>query len=601
MYRTETSMFPRDAESNTALQTVGLLSALVFVINTLYELVVVHGLYASQHFLIALLLWVLSGWALLESVKCFRKTAMALTGLTLALGAQWLVEIVRHAGHFPNPELVPESFALAGDLAIGNAAFYGPLYLAQFMLICKLLINAFSYAEILRGNQLDEQIAINRRSEDALRESEARYRLIAENSDDVIWTLNTSGRLTYVSPSALKLVGYSPDDVLKLNLHSIFSRVDLETLRDIFSHASNQLARGLAADVYRGEFELRHAEGRALWAEIAVGPMFETDGRLSGFVGVARNISERKAQADILTGAHSELASANKALQQANYELAEHQDRLEILVAGRTRELVAARAEADSANAFKTRFMANVSHEMRTPLQGILGYAEVGKVRLDDACKEEIDSYFDHILSSGNQMHSLVEGLLTLTNKSWDAHLGNAQCDTQNIDVMSFTHALGALMAQRVQARGQRIGLEVAPECPPFIGDPIRLQQVFEHLLGNASRYSGQATTIQWRVYPTRFLGNGSEIEIDGVAFDIIDQGCGVPDNELIAVFEPFYESSRTADGGGAAGLGLPLSRSIVCNLGGTISLMNRPEGGLICRVVLPSAAPSSTMMALLD
>ena len=180
------------------------------------------------------------------------------------------------------PEWVAESYALAGNLDIGHATIYGTVYLAQFLLICKLLITALPNAEIERCNQLEEQLAIN----------------------------------------------------------------------------------GLAEE----------------------------------------------------------------ALQQANEEPLDHRDHLERSVVERTRELKVARAEVDSAIAFKTRFMANVSHEMQTPLQGILGYAEVGKVRLSDSSTEELDTYFDRILSSGNQMHRLVEGLLTLTNKSCTAHCPGA-CD----------------------------------------------------------------------------------------------------------------------------------------------------------------------------
>lgn len=75
---------------------------------------------------------------------------------------------------------------------------------------------------------------------------------------------------------------------------------------------------------------------------------------------------------------------------------------------------------------------------------------------------------------------------------------------------------------------------------------------------------------------------------VEFVLFEILDQGCGIPENEIKVVFEPFYQSSRTGTGAGGTGLGLPLSQSIVARHGGSIKLENRAEGGLCCQVLLP-------------
>lgn len=160
---------------------VGVLSALIFLVNYTYEVLVIHQLYAAQHFLIALLLWVLSAWALAEALWVSKKNAIPLLGLTAALCVQATVGLLRHVPHFPHPDTVADGSALAGRLDIGIAAVYGPIYMLQFMVICKLLIDAFSHAERVRANQLEEQININQRAEAAL--LQANDGLAAANAD----------------------------------------------------------------------------------------------------------------------------------------------------------------------------------------------------------------------------------------------------------------------------------------------------------------------------------------------------------------------------------------------------------------------------------
>ena len=179
-------LLKNNASRSALLQSIGLLCALIFVINYTYELLDIHGLYQSQHFLIAWLLWVLSGWALLEAVLLARAKLVFVTHLLIALCMQLFVEFMRHGSHFVGPNQVTGSLRHSGTLEIGMTVVYGPIYLVQFLVISALLIRAFSDTERVRANQLEEQVAINRRAEEALRISEeqlqaANKRLAASN------------------------------------------------------------------------------------------------------------------------------------------------------------------------------------------------------------------------------------------------------------------------------------------------------------------------------------------------------------------------------------------------------------------------------------
>jgi signal transduction histidine kinase len=268
-------------------------------------------------------------------------------------------------------------------------------------------------------------------------------------------------------------------------------------------------------------------------------------------------------------------------------ELDRHRKHLERLVLARTQELAAARAEAESANAVKTRFMANVSHEMRTPLQGILGFAEIGCVRATGAEHENFHAYFEKILQSGKRMHSLVESLLTLTEDAWREQAGLDRSELQEIKLHDFVTEIISLMALRAEKRKQHLVLDMQSSVASFFGDPTRLRLVVEHLLANALSYSQPEQSITLRVSDTELSIPRGKRSVPALAFLVLDQGCGIPEGEINAIFEPFYQSTRTATGAGGSGLGLPLSRSIVRRHGGLLELTSRPEGGGAAEMIL--------------
>ena len=120
-------------------------------------------------------------------------------------------------------------------------------------------------------------------------------------------------------------------------------------------------------------------------------------------------------------------------------------------------------------------------------------------------------------------------------------------------------------------------------------GDEALLRQVLEHLIGNALRYSPEQSTIIVRLQDKPTPMQVTQPGGNALSIQVIDEGCGIPEKELAAIFEPFYESSRTATGAGGTGLGLALSKTIVERHKGKLRAANRPEGGAIFEVILPA------------
>ncbi len=269
------------------------------------------------------------------------------------------------------------------------------------------------------------------------------------------------------------------------------------------------------------------------------------------------------------------------------FDLTEHkaqQFELERRVVARTAELATAKEEAESANAVITRFLANVSHEMRTPMNGILGSAELGKMKVGKVSDEVISHYFDRVLDSGKRLHKLNESLLSLVQDTVNEQSEIKENDLVMIEPELLAIQAIALMEKAAASRQQKIVLEKTSTTPMIPGDELRLRQVLEHLLSNALRYSEEQTTVTIRIQDVP----ESPENPASISIQVIDQGCGIPEKELNAIFEPFYESSRTATGAGVTGLGLPISKNIVGRHKGTLTATNRPEGGAIFEVTLP-------------
>jgi PAS domain S-box-containing protein len=130
-------------------------------------------------------------------------------------------------------------------------------------------------------------------AEEALRRSEEQYRLLAENSDDVIWTTDAGLRFTYVSPAIRKLRGLEPDEALRENPADSMSPASFKAIIDEYNRCLPDIEQGGNPTV-RMEIEQYHRDGSTVWVEISMKPVRDDEGRLTGFLGVSRDISERK-------------------------------------------------------------------------------------------------------------------------------------------------------------------------------------------------------------------------------------------------------------------------------------------------------------------
>jgi signal transduction histidine kinase len=260
--------------------------------------------------------------------------------------------------------------------------------------------------------------------------------------------------------------------------------------------------------------------------------------------------------------------------------------KLDRLVAERTAELEKARAEAEAANRAKALFLANISHELRTPMHAVLSYAQLGR----DANPGEQREYFERIAERGQALLHMLSDLLDLSR----LESGSMSMEFAPYDLESLARDAVCTIAKEHEAQGVRFEVYRMPNCERcrVLADAVLLGKVLSNLLENAARFSPQGSAV-------RVLLSNISIEnepgfgdagLTGIEVAVVDQGIGIPDAELELVFDKFVQSSKTRTNAGGTGLGLAICRAIVQVHGGRIWASNNCGQGATLHVVLPLA-----------
>ena len=244
-------------------------------------------------------------------------------------------------------------------------------------------------------------------------------------------------------------------------------------------------------------------------------------------------------------------------------------------------QLAQARIATEEARRSKSEFIANISHELRTPLQTILGFSELGaSMAHTRAGHGEYADMFRDICAGGERMLGLVNALLDV------ASVGGS-VDPIRLQRVDMLELIGCVVSAAqgqgqtfMQPRPAHAQLSFVP--PPHSVwarvDADRLQQVLRNVLTNAQRFAAGTSTDITCV----------DHAAEGITIRVRDHGPGIPDDELEAVFDPFFQSSRTCNGAGGTGLGLTVCRKIMGAHGGSIQAANAPGGGCVISINLP-------------
>jgi two-component system, cell cycle sensor histidine kinase DivJ len=377
-----------------------------------------------------------------------------------------------------------------------------------------------------------------------LNSEEERFNLLARNMTDVIVRHRRDGAVLFVSPAAESLFGAS---IAALHGHGLFDRVH------VADRPAYLTALGDAAAILEGravEFRVRRdcadAAGRTVvqfvWVEMNCRPL---DGSAAdrnnvnhgAIVSVLRDVTARK----------------------------QHEQALE-----------EARAEAERANARKSRFLATMSHELRTPLNAIIGFSEMlmkeSVLMLEQRRRHE---YAALICESGHHLLSVVNGILDVSKIETD----NFEITAEPFAPAQVIAACCELVAARASEAGIRLERLVGDGLPEMIADKRALNQILLNLLSNAIRFSDRGGKVVI----------GARADAGTLTFTVEDNGIGMAEEDLARVGEPYFQARSSYDRRHAGtGLGLSIVKGLVRLHGGELSIRSRVGEGTRVSVCLP-------------
>lgn len=375
----------------------------------------------------------------------------------------------------------------------------------------------------------------------ALADSEARYRHLAEQATDMIARLSFEGRFEYVTPSSKHILGYEPEALVGQSPLDFIHPDDQASVAAAYRAMLDQDANAHPPQVrYRG----LHADGRWIWLEGRPRVVFDPQsGEPIGYQDEVRDISVSVA--------------AEEATEQAR-----------------------AAAEA-SANA-KTDFLANMSHELRTPLTSVLGFSRL--IKEQPELSTNTRRFVDRVLNAGAALLATVNDILDFSK----LEAGQIEVKRQPASPLAVLSQTVELFGVQAEEKGLAMRLEIAEGFPETVMlDADRLRQVLLNLVGNAVKFT-EAGEVRVQ----------ASYHDDALDIAVIDTGAGIAPELQARLFQRFsqVDASATRSHGGT-GLGLAICKGLVAAMGGEIGLISDVGRGARFHFSIP--APKAATIVL--
>ncbi len=375
-----------------------------------------------------------------------------------------------------------------------------------------------------------------KRAEDALRQSEEKFRRIVEGLKDdyIFYSFNSDDVLTYVSPSIETVLGYTQEEAYANNYTAYLTDnpINFEAAR-IYQA---EFETGKSALPY--EMEFYHKRSDTCIFEVLDTLVFDTEGQVVAIEEIARDVTQRK-QVEV--------------------------------------ELKRARDAAEAANEAKSTFLATMSHEIRTPMNAIINMTGLA---LETELTHRQQQYLTVVHSAANNLLALINDILDFSK----IEAGRMELEIVPFHLRTLLEEITEAFRAQVLEKKIEFVVHVGMDIPDhLVGDTLRLRQVLINLIGNAFKFTDQGEVVLLvslvkRELPTT---NGDQQGAAQLRFSVRDTGIGIPQNRHDQLFDAFEQADRsTSRKFGGTGLGLAISQRLVAIMGGELQLESEISQG---------------------
>lgn len=409
--------------------------------------------------------------------------------------------------------------------------------LAILIIAVLLLVFVFIWGRSLRIQIKKKTESLNQKNME-LQKSEEKFRIITENSSDVLWHIDRNFVVTYISPADERIRGYKQQEVVGTYLWAILKPEGINLLKTANKNrmVASEAASKLSPAIY--EMEQLCKDGRWIWVESTATPYYDTEGTITGYHGVSRDISERKKNEQALKESEIQL----KAL-----------------------------------NATKDKLFSIIAHDLRTPFNAIIGFSRILGEHVKNGDIGEIEEYADIINKSSQNAMGLLSNLM-----EWAlSQTGRMIFSPKRLDVNSLIN--NNIEFYTEIANQKSITLRNSANVPVFVdADKAMINTVLRNLSSNAIKFTSTGGTILlW----SQSAGSETKIAVQ-------DSGVGLSQAAIEKLFRlDTLESTCGTQNEKGTGLGLVLCKEFIEKHQGHIGVESELGKGSVFFFTLPSSA----------